>query len=412
VNPCLPCASGHPSHPALPPRPGRPSPSARPARQGLARASGLARGVLALGLALTAAGGSADPRAGMAASGGPVSVVQARDIVDRASWSGKQWTGPQSGPAARAGMTVAIVAEDLRNGGVLGVAHGVREAAGVAGWTVKVFDAKGSEAGRARALADALEAAPDGVLLCGADAEANRAGLAPFARRGIPVVGWHTGPRPGPIPGTLVAMNISTDPLEVARVTAMAAVAQSAGRAGVVIFTDSRFGIAMAKAAVMADVIRACAGCTLLEMRDVAISQAAARMPDITRELLGRHGGRWTHALAINDIYFDYAIPTLTQAGRPPEGLQLLSAGDGSAPAFLRIRAGVFQTATVAEPLNLQGWQAVDELNRLMSGQGVSGFVAPVHLVTAGNLAPGSGGSALFDPDNGYRDAYRRIWKP
>ena len=47
----------------------------------------------------------------------------------------------------------------------------------------------------------------------------------------------------------------------------------------------------------------------------------------------------------------------------------------------MRIRAGTYQTGTVAEPLNMQGWQVVDELNRLMAGQPVSGFVAPVHLV-------------------------------
>jgi ribose transport system substrate-binding protein len=120
---------------------------------------------------------------------------------------------------------------------------------------------------------------------------------------------------------------------------------------------------------------------------------------------------RWTHALAINDIYFDYAAPVLTQAGLPSAAVAMLSAGDGSESAFLRIRSSVFQTGTVAEPLNLHGWQLVDELNRLFAGQAVTGYVFPVHLVTRDNVGRDGGDRLLYDPANGYRDIYRRIWQ-
>lgn len=182
-------------------------------------------------------------------------------------------------------------------------------------------------------------------------------------------------------------MNVTTDPLEVARLTAMAAVVQSNGHAGVVILTDSKYSIAMAKAKAMEDVIRACRECTLLEVRDVPISESGEKMPAITTEQLQRYGKRWTHTLAINDIYFDYSIASLTKAAIPSDGISLLSAGDGSASAFLRIQAKTYQTVTVAEPLNLHGWQVMDELNRLFAGQPVSGFVAPIHLVNADNIA-------------------------
>lgn len=330
--------------------------------------------------------------------------------VEAASRRGAPWDGPRSGPAAAPGKTIAVIAEDLRNGGILGVARGIQEAAAVIGWKVRVFDASGSPAGRERAAADAVAAHPDGVVLDGADANVMAHKLRPFIERGVPVVGWHVGPRAGPMASGGVAMNVSTDPLEVARVTAAAAVVASHGRAGVVIFTDSNFEIAMAKAQAMAQVIRDCGGCTLLEVRDVAISRAAEAMPAVTRELLARHGDRWTHALAINDIYFDYAVPVLIEAKRR-EGPHLLSAGDGSSAAFLRIQARTFQAGTVAEPLNLHGWQLVDDLNRLFAHAPVSGYVAPVHLVTPENVAFDGGPRLQYDPDNGYREAYRRIWK-
>ncbi|MFL6611268.1 MAG: substrate-binding domain-containing protein [Pseudomonas sp.] len=339
-------------------------------------------------------------------------MAQAQEIVAKATLGAARWSGPESGPQAQRSKSIALVAEDLRNGGIVGVAQGAREAASALGWTLKIFDGAGSSAGRAKALSDALAAKPDGLILCGSDALENNAALTRFADKDIPVVGWHAGVRPGPIDGTPVAMNVTSDPLEVARLTAMAAVAQSNGQAGVVILTDSRYSIAMTKAKAMEDVIRACQGCSMLEMRDVAISESSEKMPAVTRELLQRYGKRWTHTLAINDIYFDYSIASLTGAAIPSDGISLLSAGDGSASAFLRIQAKTYQTVTVAEPLNLHGWQVMDELNRLFAGQPVSGFIAPIHLVNADNVAFDGGKKSQYDPDNGYRDIYRRQWNP
>jgi ribose transport system substrate-binding protein len=339
------------------------------------------------------------------------SLAEMRQLVEQASAHDIRWTGPVSGPAAQPGMTIAVICEDLRNGGILGVAKGISEAGKVIGWKVRVFDAGGTSEGRTRAIAAAAEAKPHGVIIIGADAKVIQARLKPFVENQIPIVGWHVGPFAGPIPNSPILMNVSTDPLDVARITAMAAVVESGGHAGVVIFTDGNFAIAKAKSNAMAEVIRACAGCTLLEVRDVAISRNAELMPGVTKELLSQYGARWTHALAINDIYFDYAAPELTKAGRANDALGMLSAGDGSAAAFLRIQAGTFQTGTVAEPLNLHGWQLVDELNRLFSNQPVTNFVAPLHLVNAKNIAFDGGAKMRYDPDNGYRDIYRRIWK-
>ena len=350
--------------------------------------------------------------ASMAASADPNGnyLADARRVVDAAAQPAAAWVGPRTGPRAQAGKRIAMVNEDLRNGGILAVDEGVLEAAKVIGWSVKVFDSGGKPEGRKKMLADALDSHPDGLIVLGGDAHALTPWLQPFAERGIPIVGWHVTAHAGPVPGTPVAMNVSTDPLEVARVTALAAIVQSGGHAGVVVFTDTNYELPRTKADAMAAVVRGCAGCTLLEVRDVTISRNAELMPRTTRELLARYGKRWTHALAINDIYFDYAAPVLSQAALPNSALSMLSAGDGSESAFQRIRAGSFQTGTVAEPLNLHGWQLVDEMNRLLAGEHVTNTVFPVHLVRADNINADGGDRLLYDPANGYRDIYRRIW--
>ena len=52
----------------------------------------------------------------------------------------------------------------------------------------------------------------------------------------------------------------------------------------------------------------------------------------------------------------------------------------------------------------------VDELNRAFAGAKPSGYVTPVHLVTADNIDRDGGKQDLYDPDDKYRDFYARIW--
>jgi len=55
---------------------------------------------------------------------------------------------------------------------------------------------------------------------------------------------------------------------------------------------------------------------------------------------------------------------------------QNISAGDGSESAYQRIRDKDYQSATVPEPLNMQGWQLADELNRAFAHEKWSGLRA------------------------------------
>ncbi|MFE2103135.1 sugar ABC transporter substrate-binding protein, partial [Streptomyces sp. NPDC059468] len=128
--------------------------------------------------------------------------------------------------------------------------------------------------------------------------------------------------------------------------------------------------------------------------------------PREVSSLLSRFGSRWTHSVAINDLYFADAAPAFRAAGRKGSGPPFnIGAGDGDPSAFQRIETRQYQAATVPEPLSLQGWQIVDEFNRAYAGRPASGYVAPVHLATAAN----SGTTTTWDPP-GYREGYRRIW--
>ena len=321
-----------------------------------------------------------------------------------------EWDGPTTGPVAAEGKSIVVLAGDLKNGGILGVTKGVQEAADKIGWTMNVLDGAGSIQGRAAAFGQALALNPDGIIINGFDAVEQQAALEQVKAAGIPIVSWHAGPVIGPDPESGIFTNVSTDAMEVSAAAAKWAFADAGGKPGVVIFTDSTYAIAIAKADKIKETIEALGG-TVLEYVDTPIADTSTRMPSLTTALLQKYGESWTHALAINDIYFDFMGPALAAAGIPGDGSpKAVAAGDGSESAYQRIRTDQYQAVTVAEPLNLQGWQLVDELNRAIQGEEWSGYTSPLHVVTADNISFDGGDNNLFDPGNGYRDEYARIW--
>jgi ribose transport system substrate-binding protein len=319
------------------------------------------------------------------------------------------WDGPTTGPAAAEGKSIVVVAADLKNGGILGVTNGVEEAASTIGWEVRVLDGAGSVQGRTGAIGQAMALQPDGIVINGFDAIEQQAALEGVVAAGIPMVAWHSGPKIGcDAPGGIFA-NVSTDAMTVSEVAANWAIEDGGTDIGVVIFTDSTYQIAIDKADRLKETVEA-AGGTVLEYVDTPIADTSTRMGPLTTSLLQKYGDSWTHALAINDLYFDFMGPALAATGMSPEdGPKAGSAGDGSEAAFQRIRSNGYQTITVAEPLNLQGWQLVDELNRAVQGEPCSGYITSPALVTAEGLAK-MGDANAFDPDIPYRDAYATIW--
>ncbi len=49
-------------------------------------------------------------------------------------------------------------------------------------------------------------------------------------------------------------------------------------------------------------------------------------------------------------------------------------------------------------------------MNRALAGQPSSGFVAHVHLFINANIDKDGGDKNIFDPGNGYKDQYKKIW--
>ncbi|MGQ5523675.1 substrate-binding domain-containing protein [Chitinimonas sp. PSY-7] len=316
------------------------------------------------------------------------------------------WDGPSSGPITQGKRKVIFLSQDLQNGGPTAAYRGLEEAAQVMGWAVSAVDGKGNTPTINTEFAAAIAQKPDAIVFGGFQAE-DIATLLPKAKdAGIVLIGWHADAAPGPTKDLF--LNIATHASDVARVAAEFVINSTKDKAGVVLINDDRFAVANEKTKRMKETLEQCKNCQVLSIENVLISKAKQEVEQMVVRLDKRFGKTWTHTLAINDIYFDEMNFPLTKIGR--NDIRNISAGDGSGKALRRIKSGLsLQAATVAEPLNLQGWQLADELNRAFAGKPPSGFVTKPILVTTQSLA--RLGAREIDSDIPYKEAYIAIWK-
>jgi ribose transport system substrate-binding protein len=343
------------------------------------------------------------------ASGDALAAAQA--LIAASTAPVTTWDGPTSGPKAQPGKFIVYPSQDQRNGGALGVGDGVKEACEALGWQFRLIDGQGTTNGQAAAINQAIALKPDGIVLGTIDAASQKTAIAAALAQGIKIIGWHSAGTPGPQPDLNLITNIESDPVQTGAVSGAYTVAMANGQAGVAIFTDNTYAIAVVKSDEMRAAVEAVEGSSVLAFVDTPIAEVQTRMPPIMTSLYQQFGQQLNWMIAVNDLYFDFAIPTLRTLGAPAGGPpQMVSGGDGSVSAYDRVRQGQYQAATIPEPLNLHGWQAIDEMNRAFAGAPPSGYVTPVHLVTMDNIQFDGGPNNIFDPDNGYRDQYKQIW--
>lgn len=334
--------------------------------------------------------------------------------VEQAVKSNQTWDGPKEGPKLIGEKKVIFVASDLRNGGVYGVAKGMSEAISNLDWQLRFIDSRGSGTRQGAGLREAISFRPDAIILGGIDAVSHKDMLLQARDLGIVVVGWHATELAGSNEELGLYTNITTNPVEVAEVAALLAIANTKGEAKVIVFSDPNYKIASLKAGVMVDTIKQCAACRVLELKHLPLDEIAEKMPSTVNYLWDSYGEEITHILTINDLYIDYAIPSLESRMEENKAIPFnISAGDGSKAAYKRINQKNFQLATVPEPLYLQGWQIIDELNRAFNNHPPSGYSTPVHLVTPNNVDElmNQKDIGIYDPPNGYRETYLKIWE-
>lgn len=356
------------------------------------------------GVALAAAGALAFSATASASS----FVQQAKKIVAADSGPQTKWTGPTSGPKTQPGKTIVYIEADANL--ALGVDWGtaMKQAAAKVGWHLKIINGQGTTAGWTAAFSQALALHPDGIALS-ADITSLKKQTAQAAKKGIPIIGLEAIPHPGPDPALHVYTDISQNPTTLAHVMIDYAVAKSDGKARVMLVYDNEYATAQLRDNAWKGELKKCSGCTLLANLSSPFSQATTLMPALMTSSLSKYGKDFW-PVAVDDGYWDYAVPALRSAGVAPSGAVHLLAADGSATAYTRIRSGQYQEITLPAPAEEQGYQAIDEFNRAFHHLKPSGFEAPPYIVDKSNVNKYGGNHAVFNPANNFVGHYTKIW--
>jgi ribose transport system substrate-binding protein len=343
------------------------------------------------------------------------SVARADDAVeqakaDTARYSGPQtkWEGPTSAPKPDADKSIVYLSGDEQND----IAHlyglYMKEAGEKLGWKVTVIDGKGSPTSWLSGMNQAIALKPAGIAMF-ADAASLKDPIKAGVAQGIKFVGLHAAGLPGPQPDLNLFVNIQEDPREIGKAEAQWAVADSNGKARVVILTHNEYAIAEVKSMATKAAVEKCAGCKVLEYVNSPASEAAQRQPQLTTSWVQRFGVPF-YGTSVGDNDWDFAVPVLRAGGVDTAQVKLVGA-DGNRSAYDRIRkGGQYQEVTVSEPIELQAYQAIDELNRAFHGAPPSGFVQPPFLVTKDNIHSEGGDKNTFIPSNDYKKHYLEIW--
>jgi ribose transport system substrate-binding protein len=356
--------------------------------------------------------GSAALAAVMFALGSPVHAddAVAKAKADVARYSGPQttWEGPTTAPKPDAGKSIVFLSGDEQNDISHLYGQYIKQAGEKIGWKVTIIDGKGSPTSWLAGMNQAIALKPDGIAMF-ADAASLKDPIGAGVAQGIKFVGLHAAGLPGPQPDLNLFVNIQEDPREIGKAEAAWAIADSDGKARVVILSHNEYAIAEVKSMATKAEVEACGGCKVLDYVNSPASEAAQRQPQLTTSWVQRFGVPF-YGTSVGDNDWDFAVPVLRSGGIDPSQVKLIAA-DGNRSAYDRIRKGdQYQVVTVSEPIELQAYQAIDELNRAFHGQAPSGFVQPPFLVTKDNIHSEGGDQNTFIPSNDYKKHYLQIW--
>jgi ribose transport system substrate-binding protein len=333
---------------------------------------------------------------------------QVKQEVVRYAGPQSDWRGPTSAPKPEPAKHIAYMSTDEQNDASREWGTAIKEAGEKVGWDVTIIDGHGSPVGWQAGLNQAIALKVDGIVT-NADAASLQPQIKEANSKGIAVVGIHATAFPGPQPELGLFVNIQQDPREIGRAQADWIIEHSGGKARVIVTSHCEYAIACAKAHATEARIKECPGCQVLEFSNTPIAEVAQRQPALVTAWVQKYGLP-LYITSVADYTADYQIPALRTGGVDPSHVIIVSA-DGNKSAYERIRAGgQYQLVTASEPYKMQGYQAIDELNRAFHKMPPSGFVQTPYLVTPQNINAEGGDKDTFIPSNNYAQHFLDIW--
>ena len=289
------------------------------------------------------------------------------------------------------------------------VAEGVKSAAQVLGYTVKVIDGQSQPQVWNQAIRTAVTDQSSGIILAGVPPTLVASALASAKQHKIPVATVLS------VLGSPTEVRVNYDRAGVASATSAYIAKDSGGKASVAVATDpSEFPETLPTDNAYATLLpQYCTGCSVATKINFTLGGASTKLASNVAEVLQSNA-------QINYIVvpFDAVVPFVTQgiaqAGRTGKVRVI---GVGALPSSIQaIKAGSM-TESLGTPTEWMGWDAVDGLVRIFAGSqpptadenlagGGSNYTVPMRLIDKTDLPTTADWQGGFD----FQAKYKGLW--
>lgn len=346
------------------------------------------------------------------AAGSSQDLAEFDKAVAEASQPWTKWEGPLSTPTPPKNIKLALVACAGTIAGCVAPLDGAAAAAKDLGWTSTMYDGQGDPVAQNKVVTQAINSGATAILLGGIDPAQIGSALELAASKKIPV-GSITQ---GIAPGNGIVFDVGGDYVQSGVIMGSWIVADSKGAAVVLPTNDKEFASTVTIVNSAIDTVKKCQGCALKETLFFTGSQignglgqqvasALQREPDVNYVIGAFDPAVSDMVPAINNVGIGDRIKIISNVGLT-QNLQF-------------IKDGNIQAADVVYDNTYEGYAAVDQLIRVLTGNELyktPGVVdqrfaynqnVPQHLVTKENVGDPT---VLWTAKNDAVKHYRELW--
>jgi ABC-type sugar transport system substrate-binding protein len=328
----------------------------------------------------------------------PASLVE---IVKKGQGTISSWPGPTTGPVAPKSKLIMSIPCARVAYGCARIDDGVKAAGKALGWRVLSVDAKGSPDTASQAIQQAIQQKADGIVVGAMDPALIKTAIAKARKAGIPVVDPVAAREPSP---TGINHDIKIHGDKQGELLGAYIAVESGGKANLGIMDDKEFPHQALRTGGIKRSLDACSGCKIVGQSDFVVTDIGTQLGPKSQAFLQANPSiDWL------SVAFDAAASDVVVANRQTGARKVNIVSMDANPQNIDFIEQGQQTATVGAPLDWAGWAAVDNLNRIISGeQPVEDDGIPSRLVTKENVADfRKNGYGPVD----YAERYAELWK-
>ncbi|MEA2235180.1 MAG: ribose transport system substrate-binding protein [Solirubrobacteraceae bacterium] len=349
---------------------------------------------------------AASPTASQGGSGDAV-VVAAKRAVAASQAEAKTIKGPKAPVTPPEGKTLGVVACGVVAPPCLRMANGVKKAAAALGWKVVVADGKLTVQGMADAMDLLISQKVSGIVNVAVADSLIPNQMTKAKNAGIPVVCMVCGNKlvaPVKDPSTV---DVDPDYALSGRLAADYAIAQTNGKAKVVLVRNDAYASSKQRIDSAAAQLKKCPGCKIVTTEQLSSAGDLVRAGRTQMQgLLSRYpkADDFNYLIPAADTTVQGHIQVLASQSRAIK----ISSFDCDAQNVGLIRTGKVETACVDGQYDWVPWAATDQMARILAKVApAADEQTPVVLVDKSNVPP-AGQDTVSSPD--FATYYKKLW--